>query len=257
MWPWAWAIPVAFLCGSVPFALLIGLAKGVDIRTVGSGNVGATNLGRTLGGKYFAAAFVLDALKGFAPVLTAGLLAGIAGDVRIADQHAWLWLAVAAAAVLGHTFRPWVKFKGGKGVATGLGALLGVFPLLTVPAALALGVFLIVFALWRYVSAASVTAAASMPIFAWYAYALLETQRKRQWAAEWPADLPTPPMPEALSPGSVWPYVIVTGALAILVIVRHKSNLVRLAAGTEPKIGAKKPASNEPQSPSDSDQAPA
>jgi acyl-phosphate glycerol 3-phosphate acyltransferase len=149
--PWLWAVAVglAFLLGSIPFSLLIGLVKGVDIRTVGSKNVGATNLGRALGGRYFALGFVCDMLKGLAPVLAVGMLFGLIGASDMTPAHAWAWLGVVAAAVLGHMFSPWVGFKGGKGVATGLGALLGVYPMLTVPALGGAVVFGVVFALWR------------------------------------------------------------------------------------------------------------
>lgn len=156
---WLLPIAIAFLAGSIPFSLLIGLSRGVDIRTVGSKNVGATNLGRALGPRYFALGFTLDLLKGLLPTLGAGLSHQIVGTFSVPPAQAWPWLAVMSAAVLGHMFSPWVGFKGGKGVATGLGALLGVFPALAVPAVGSLVVFIAVFALWRYVSAASVTAA--------------------------------------------------------------------------------------------------
>src|SRR3954447_9865163 len=108
-------IPVAYLLGSVPFGLIVGLAKGVDPRAAGSGNIGATNVGRLLGGKYFAIVFTLDLLKGLLPMLAAG--ACIGASARDTNTYL-LWLAVGFATILGHMFSLFLKFTGGKGVAT-------------------------------------------------------------------------------------------------------------------------------------------
>lgn len=240
---WAIAIIAAFLLGSVPFSFLIGLAKGVDIRTVGSKNVGATNLGRTLGGKFFALGFTLDMLKGLLPVLLAGHFAGTLGAVELASADAWLWLATCAAAVLGHTFSPWVGFKGGKGVATALGAVLGVFPALTVPGAGALLVFLTVFGLWRYVSAASVTASVALPAFTYLFFGqvreIVEARAVRDAEANGPLTVEAVEIIRQRAADGIdsIPFLVVTIALGLLVIVRHRANLARLAAGTEPKVG--------------------
>src|SRR3954451_7624896 len=108
-------IPIAYLIGSVPFGLVVGLARGVDPRKSGSGNIGATNLGRLLGGRYFALVFTLDLLKGLAPVLAAGAVLHFAP--RSALDYL-LWLLVGAAAIFGHMFSVFLSFAGGKGVAT-------------------------------------------------------------------------------------------------------------------------------------------
>jgi acyl-phosphate glycerol 3-phosphate acyltransferase len=135
---WLSLLILSFLSGSIPFGLLIARARGVDIRRHGSGNIGATNVWRVLGRGPGLLCFALDVLKGLAPTLgaawTTGLLGPRALPGPIDARSAWLWLVVMALAILGHMFSPWVGFRGGKGVATGLGALLGVWPFLTAPA---------------------------------------------------------------------------------------------------------------------------
>lgn len=200
----------AYVAGSVPFAFLLGKFKGVDIRQVGSGNIGATNLGRACGKKWGIAAFALDALKGALPVLAAGFFRR---EFAPAGAEAWqlalLWVGVGIMAVLGHVFPVWLGFKGGKGVATSLGVLLGFWPVLTLPG-LAAGL------LWvglcygtGFVSLASVLAAAAVPPLAWCAAIYFKEDR------------------------------LVFGgfalALAMLVIFKHRGNIARLKAGTEPK----------------------
>ncbi len=200
---------LGYLSGSVPYSLLLGLTfKSIDIRKHGSGNVGATNAGRVLGKRFGIVCFLLDVLKGAIPVALAGQFLTIDGT---ATQ--WQWLAVAGAAVLGHVFPIWLKFKGGKGVATGFGVLLGCWPILTVPAVGALVTWIIVAAIWRYVSLASMVAAAMLPLY------LLATQS---------------PISDYL------PFVYITVLLAALVVLRHLTNLKRLLAGTESKLGQKK-----------------
>src|SRR5689334_18385696 len=121
-------IPAAYLLGSVPFGLLVGLARGIDVRSAGSGNIGATNVGRLLGGKFFALVFFLDLLKGLLPMLAAGFVVHFrATDPQISS----LWLAVGFTAILGHMFSIFLKFKGGKGVATSTGVILGLWPYYT------------------------------------------------------------------------------------------------------------------------------
>lgn len=218
--------------GSIPFALLIGAARGVDIRTMGSRNVGATNLGRALGFRFFLLCFALDATKGFAPTLAFGLATGWSGveSMRLPPEAAGLWLALVVAPVLGHMFSPWIGFKGGKGVATGLGALLGVFPALTLPGLGALVTFLGVFAIWRYVSLASMLAAASLPVWTWYFFRLTASALATGPETELGAPTPFPARPGV--------YVAVTALLAALVIYKHRGNIARLASGTEPRVGA-------------------
>ena len=200
------------------FALLLGRTQGGDIRTLGSGNPGATNLGRHLGFKWFLICFALDAVKGLTPVLVYGLIAGTASNPALPPAQAFAWLGVMIAPVLGHMFSPWIGFKGGKGVATGLGTLVGVFPALTVPGVLAAAVWITTVKTTRYVGVASCAAALSLPALAW------------GWLTVGPALLDRPA-------GARLPFAVVTGILAVLVIIRHRGNLSRTLAGTEPKIG--------------------
>lgn len=213
--PLVWWIPGAFLAGSVPFGLIIGRLHGVDIRQRGSGNIGATNVWRELGPRAGVPCFILDVAKGLLPTLLAGLMTGAVGGSGVpAPITAWLWLAVMVASVCGHIFSPWVGFKGGKGVATGLGALLGLYPVLTVAGAVALVLWISLAKLTRYVGLSSSIAAASLPV----------ASAAELWRRE------------ALDDRAV-PFLVVTGLLAALVIYRHRGNLKRTLAGTEPRIG--------------------
>ncbi len=142
---------LAFIFGSVPFGYVIGKLKGVDVRQHGSGNIGATNVSRVLGKKYGALVLFLDALKGALPVLILKVL-GFSLEYQV---------IAGFFAILGHCFSPFLKFKGGKGVATGLGVFLVVSPKITL---IAFFIFLLVFFLTRYVSLSSITAALSYPV---------------------------------------------------------------------------------------------
>ncbi|MCE7973056.1 MAG: glycerol-3-phosphate 1-O-acyltransferase [Leptolyngbya sp. PLA1] len=219
----------AFLAGSIPFGLLVARARGVDIRAHGSGNIGATNVGRVLGKPYFYLVFLLDLLKGFLPVLAAGWLLGALGRMAIDPATSFKWLGVVVAAVAGHVFTPWLKFKGGKGVATSAGALLAVFPALTVPGLLALGVFLACLRLWRYVSLAAILACASVPlsVAAWFHLAHLGVTLRKEPAVEVVHMLP---------------FLGVSALLSVLVVWTHRGNIARLRAGTEPRWGQRAPA---------------
>lgn len=184
----------SYLLGSIPSGYIVASATGLDIRRLGSGNIGATNVARTVGWKKGFLTLGLDAAKGLIPVLVAvGLGLGPAAT------------AVAGlAAFVGHLYPVFLQFKGGKGVATALGVFLGNMPLAT---AVLLVVFLTVVGVSRRVSLGSVVAAALSPIASWvFGY----------------------PMPV------VWVSLII-GALAVM---RHKENIRRLIAGTEPKLGA-------------------
>lgn len=182
-----------FLAGSIPFSWLMGRARGVDLRSTGSGNAGATNLFRTCGWKAGTAGFALDSLKGALPVLAAG-----------AVYPGPFGRAVAGlAAVLGHVFTPWLGWRGGKGVATGLGAMIVIAPL---PVLSSLVVFVAVLAAWRFVSLASISAALALV----------------------PACL-------LLPCGHVERAVCVV--VAALLIARHASNIGRLSKGTERRLG--------------------
>lgn len=222
---WLVFIVLAFVIGSIPFGLIVGKLRGVDVRQHGSGNIGATNVARTVGYKAGLTVFVLDALKGFVPTFAAGWWMGlIPGSVlsnHITASSAWLWLLVMVMAVLGHMYSPWVGFKGGKGVATGLGALLGVFPYLTIPAAGAFALWVCIALIWRYVSAASIAAAMSLPLLVFVTVVAVAAARG-----------PAPPRHRAMLP-----FYLVTAAMAVLVVVRHRSNIRRLVAGTESRIG--------------------
>ena len=218
---WAAFIIGAYLIGSLPFGVIIGRLRGVDIREHGSRNVGATNVGRVLGRPLGATCFLLDFLKGAVPVVAAGLAFDLLGHApaEIATADMWLWLATAIAAVAGHMASIFLRFAGGKGVATSFGALAAMWSLLTLPTVGALVVWIATVRLTRYVSLASLVAAISLPI--WYLVRL----------APWSTDAPG----AAIQHGA--PPLIVTAALALLVIWRHRGNLQRLRAGTENRLG--------------------
>jgi glycerol-3-phosphate acyltransferase PlsY len=148
----AGALVVAYLAGSIPFGLLVARARGVDVRHVGSGNIGATNVARTLGKKTGALVLFLDAVKGLLPVLGARLLW---------PDRPELAAAVGLTAILGHVFPVWLKLHGGKGVATGLGVFLALSPISTAIAAV---FFFVVYSTKRIVSIGSIAAATVLPI---------------------------------------------------------------------------------------------
>jgi glycerol-3-phosphate acyltransferase PlsY len=216
---WAALYVVALASGSIPFGLIIASRRGVNIREHGSGNIGATNVGRVLGRRAGFLCFSLDLAKGLAPTLAAGWAAGLIADRAIDAASAALWFGVAASAVLGHMFTPWAGFRGGKGVATGLGALLGVFPWLTGPVLLAALVWLAMVGVWRYVGIASCVAACTIPL------SLLA----------WVRLLP------GAEPAGTWPLLVGSGALALVVVIKHRGNIRRTLAGVEHKVGAPKP----------------
>lgn len=218
---WA-ALPVAsYLVGSVPTAHLLARTRGIDLGSVGSRNYGATNLGRTLGRPWGIACFALDAMKGALPALAAGWLLGALGEKAggFPASVAWCWLAAAFAAILGHTLSPWIGFKGGKGVATGFGALAAMWPVLTLPALLALVLWLAVVAIFRMVSLGSMIAAISVPC------ALLVAAISSNGVAG---------VVEAT------PFLVASGAIAIFVVVKHRANIARIRAGTELKVGQRR-----------------
>ena len=210
----ALAIAAAYLLGSIPFGLLIAKAHGKDLRSIGSGNIGATNVARALGRKWAYVCFALDVLKGLVPMLAASILVTRSS---ILDEHQlllWLWLAVGCAAILGHIFPVYLKFKGGKGVATSFGVALGVWPYYTMSAAAAGAVWVVVVLIWRYVSLASIAAAVTFAVALFASVALIPG-----WNAS-----------------TLWPLLIVATLIPLMVIVRHRENIKRLIAGTESKI---------------------
>lgn len=141
-----------FLCGSVPAGYLIGRAKGTDVRMHGSGNIGATNVARILGRKCGVVVLLIDIGKGFIPCY-------------VASQHSFVYgILTAIGAVLGHTFTPFLKFKGGRGVATALGSVLGLMPLAGL---VCLAVWILVLRFTGYVSAASISGALALSVWAY------------------------------------------------------------------------------------------
>ena len=198
----------SYLLGSVPAGFLAGRIAGVDIRRLGSGNVGATNVLRVLGKRFGYPVFLVDFGKGFAAVELALLLSRRSGgDASFVDSCA----AIAAIfAVVGHTFPVWLRFKGGKGVATSIGVLFGLAP---IPALIVCGVWLLTFEISRYVSLASIVAALAFPA--------------------------TVAMMSFFQPRHSPVLFYISLCLAGLVIARHRANLVRLSHGTEPRFRRK------------------
>jgi acyl phosphate:glycerol-3-phosphate acyltransferase len=202
---------VSYLLGSVPFGyLLVRIFRGEDVRQTGSGNIGATNVARTGSKGLAVATLLLDALKGYAAVAFAFWLAGSrrfagGGQTPMVDSHTIFLLAALAAfcAILGHMFTVWLRFKGGKGVATAVGAFAALAPRSIV---VALVLFVIVIAVTRYISLGSMVAAAAFPLLVW-------------WLS--PAERTTLPI------------LLLIAASSLLIIVRHKDNVQRLMAGTE------------------------
>ncbi|MCD6303685.1 MAG: glycerol-3-phosphate 1-O-acyltransferase PlsY [Planctomycetes bacterium] len=200
----------AYVIGSTPFAVIIARRLGHDLRAEGSGNVGATNCGRVCGRKWGYLCFALDVAKGLVPVMLAGLVIRRASPGRVPDAlHQAAWLLVGCGAVAGHVFSFWLKFRGGKGVASSLGVVLGVWPYFTFAGLVALGVWLVVTLASRYVSLGSIAAAVVfLPAFA---------------VLNWP-------------PTDLWPMGAFAAAMVALIIVRHRGNISRLLAGRENKI---------------------
>lgn len=221
---WTIAIAAAYLLGSIPVGLLMAHAKGVNLRAVGSGNIGATNTMRALGKPLGITCFVLDVAKGAIPTLITSLWL-ITHPMPATD--AWRWLAVAIAAVAGHMFPIWLRFKGGKGVATGLGALLGMWPILTLPALAAAFLWFASLKATRYVGISSCIAAISIPPITWAVITLGNTDTLPLW--------------EGAAP--LTPFLAATALLAAVVVVKHRTNISRTLAGTEHRVGASQPPS--------------
>ena len=211
-------IPLAYLAGSIPFGLIVGLSKGIDPRKSGSGNIGATNVSRVLGGKkYFFIVFFLDLFKSLILMAIASALV-LRVPAAQRDEHVYIhWLLVGFAAVLGHMFSVFLRFKGGKGVATSAGVMLGLFPYFTWPGIVSIVVFLIVFYLWRYISLASMMGACVFPI----AYIAIGLSRG------WPVF------------GYQLPLLVFACIIAILIVFKHRTNIARLRAGTENRFTSK------------------
>src|SRR4029077_375641 len=199
----------SYFLGSIPFGYLAGRLEGIDIREAGSGNVGATNVVRVLGKRYGYPVFALDVLKGFGAVKISMLMAP--GRPPEWNSPEIFGILAAMSSVLGHLYPPWLKFKGGKGVATSAGALLALTPVATL---IGVAIWIIVFWLTRYVSLASITAAVVLPII----ILLVSWQDQNK----------------------IKPLVYSSACVAAVVVWRHRSNLSRLLRGTEPRFSRKR-----------------
>jgi glycerol-3-phosphate acyltransferase PlsY len=220
---WVAAILIfSYAIGAIPFAYILAKAHGKDLRSIGSGNIGATNLARALGRRWGYVCFILDVLKGLVPMLvTLGVLKPVflqRGGTEI--QFLGLWLTVGCAAVIGHVFPVYLGFKGGKGVATSFGVALGLWPYYTSCAALAFVVWAIVVLIWRYISLASIVASVCFPLILSTAIGLLPG-----WELS-----------------ALWPLLVVATIIPVMVILLHRTNIIRLLAGTEHRVLQSNPA---------------
>jgi glycerol-3-phosphate acyltransferase PlsY len=207
----------AYVAGSIPFGLIVGLSKGIDPRRAGSGNIGATNVGRLLGVRFFALVFSLDFLKGMLPTLAAASFV----HFHFPQPDAWVfvfWLLVGFAAILGHMYSLFIGFKGGKGVATSLGVVFGIWPYFTVVGCIVAGIWILTFLLTRYVSVASLAAAWGFPI------AYVAIAHVKAWQLF----------------GAQHPLLIFSVVIAVMVTYKHRANIARLREGSEPRISRKR-----------------
>jgi glycerol-3-phosphate acyltransferase PlsY len=200
----------SYLCGGIPFGVVFARMKGIDLLKVGSGNIGATNVKRALGTKMALLVFILDVAKAAVPAYAARFvvdqpLHGVPAQV--------FWLLAGLAATFGHCVSPFLKFKGGKGVSTALGMVLGAAPLV---AASGFGLFLVIYALTRYVSLASIIAVPSSLLFGWFL------------------------------PGQARELEPLYFLLSVFVVVRHRANIKRLLNGTEPRFSFGEQKQDEP-----------
>lgn len=195
-------VVIGFLLGSIPTGYLVAKGRGIDIRSVGSGNIGATNAFRVLGKGPGIFVLLVDGLKGWASARYAGKWALQLLNSGTMPSTLWLMIVGGVAAIIGHNFTPWLRFKGGKGIATSAGVLLAWSPMAL---AVTLGVWLVVFLGSKYVSLASIAAAMVLPVAI--------------WIAEKSAAL-----------------TLIATALSALAIFKHRANIQRLRQGTENKI---------------------
>ena len=208
---------IAYLLGSIPTGFLVAKARGVDIRTVGSGNIGATNVFRIVGTTAGVFVLLADAVKGWlAVVVAARWVWGWCGPATSEETLEWFKLVAGVAAILGHIYTCWLYFKGGKGIATSAGVLVGLVPIALL---IILGVWIVVFALSRYVSLASISASFTLPFAAWLV-------------------------------GESMTIIVAVAGLAALAIYKHKSNIQRLMNGTENRFALKRPAPADAPKPS-------
>lgn len=193
-----WAGLIGYLIGSINFAIIVAKSRGIDLFSVGSGNPGATNVKRTMGAVWGNTVFLLDCAKGFSSVLLAQYLFQLEGI----DVH-WLAVLSMAGAILGHSFSLFLKFRGGKGVATTMGGLLAFMPLVLL---VGIGIWLLLFFCTRVVALASICFALSLPVSAYFLYAAPEFNDIRFFLCL---------------------------VLALLITLRHHENIRRLLAGNE------------------------
>jgi acyl phosphate:glycerol-3-phosphate acyltransferase len=201
---------VAYLLGSIPTGFLVAKAKGVDIRTVGSGNIGATNVFRSVGKPAGIFVLVFDGLKGYTacawlPDLVRYFAPGYGISVATGSFYDILRIIGGISALLGHNYTCWLKFKGGKGIATSAGVLAALVPWAFI---IILAVWIVVFAVSRYVSLASIAASVTLPFAAYFT-------------------------------GSSLAIVGITAGMAVLAVYKHRANIQRLLAGTESRFGRK------------------
>ena len=203
--PWFLIAVCSYLLGSIPFGFLAGRICGIDIRTQGSGNIGATNALRVLGKKWGYTVFLADFLKGLVPVVLAGQWGTYAGVFPASAPGALAGLFV----LMGHSFPVWLRFKGGKGIASSAGVMVALFP---VAFLICLGTWILLFTTTRYVSVASIAGAVALPIAVGVLFAIHRTD---------------------------WLAFTVSIVMCALAIWRHRSNITRLRAGTEPRFEKK------------------
>jgi acyl phosphate:glycerol-3-phosphate acyltransferase len=225
-----WLCPLfGFLLGSIPFGLIFAKAKGINIRELGSGNIGATNVLRVMGKRYGIPCFLLDVFKGFLPVILALSVIRFSGmhhPMSLAALEPYsqefplltaqtLQVVTGLFAVLGHNYSPWAGFKGGKGIATSAGVLIALMP----TAIVILGaIWLVVFAVSRYVSLASMISAATLPAVTLLGSWLHGKLQNGTWNR---------------------PLFCFTLIIALLAIWKHRANILRLRAGTENRFTRK------------------
>ncbi len=225
-----WFCPLlAFLLGSIPFGLIIAKAKGINIREHGSGNIGATNVLRVIGKKYGISCLILDAIKGFIPVviaislirfegmnnpMTVTALMPYAQDFPMFTAQVFQVLT-GLCAVLGHNYSPWVGFKGGKGIATSAGVFIALMPAAIV---ILVAVWLLVFLISRYVSLASIIAAAVLPLVTLWGSWFHGKIQNGTWNK---------------------PLFAFTVIIAVLAVWKHRGNIERLRNGTEHRFTRK------------------
>ena len=204
--PWLLIAAGSYLLGSIPAGYIAGRLCGIDIRTQGSGNIGATNALRVLGKPWGYAVFLFDFLKGLIPVLLADCWSSQIGTIHPASA---LGALAALCLLLGHSFPVWLGFRGGKGIASSAGVMVGLFPIAFL---VSLGVWLLVLSISRIVSLASIAAAVALPM----TVTILFMRHQSDWLA-----------------------LMVSILMCLLAVWRHRSIIARLRAGTEPRFEKK------------------